>query len=113
MSVENSTNTPIEWPEVLQEELESFGFPVTPVDMTKPVGQRLGEIHQRIRALQPDRSALCFSGGGIRSATFALGVVQRWQKPACCRSSTISPLFLAADISGACSVRGFTAIPEG
>jgi Patatin-like phospholipase len=76
MPGENSANTPIEWPEVLQSELESFGFPPTAIDLTKPAGQRLDEVHERIRTLQPERSALCISGGGIRSATFALGVVQ-------------------------------------
>jgi hypothetical protein len=37
---------------------------------------RLRAIYERIRAEQPERSALCFSGGGIRSATFSLGVLQ-------------------------------------
>ncbi len=76
MPDENSANTPIEWPEVLQKELESFGFTATAIDLTKPAEQRLREVHARIRAAQPERSALCISGGGIRSATFALGVVQ-------------------------------------
>jgi hypothetical protein len=47
MPGENSANTPIEWPEVLQSELESFGFLPTAVDLTKPDGQRLGEVHER------------------------------------------------------------------
>ena len=80
MTDENSANTPIELPEVLQKELESFGFPATPADLTKPAEQRLREIHERIRTTQPERSALCLSGGGIRSATFALGVVQALAK---------------------------------
>ena len=29
-----------------------------------------------VHALEPKRTALCLSGGGIRSATFALGLVQ-------------------------------------
>jgi hypothetical protein len=74
--VKNAAQTPIEWPEVLQEELESFGFPPVPADPAKPATQRLHQVHERIRTLQPERSALCLSGGGIRSATFALGVVQ-------------------------------------
>ena len=80
MTDENSANTPIELPEVLRKELESFGFPATPSDLTKPAEQRLREIHERIRTTQPERSALCLSGGGIRSATFALGVVQALAK---------------------------------
>ena len=57
MPGENSANTPIKWPEVLQTELESFGFPPIAVDLTKSVGHRLDEVHERIRMLQPDRSA--------------------------------------------------------
>src|SRR6185295_6584835 len=38
--------------------------------------QRLKAIYDRIHALDKKRSALCISGGGIRSATFALGVIQ-------------------------------------
>ena len=34
------------------------------------------DIYQGIYALSKKRSALCLSGGGIRSATFALGVLQ-------------------------------------
>src|ERR1043166_3683228 len=57
--------------QVLAEELEAFGFSCEKKDRT------LEEAHQLIRDLQADRSALCISGGGIRSASFALGVVQR------------------------------------
>src|SRR6185312_6157726 len=36
-----------------------------------------GDLNKVIAALhQKERSALCVSGGGIRSATFALGVIQ-------------------------------------
>lgn len=80
MSDEHTANTPIALPEVLQEELDSFDTGQTPVDLTKPAEQRLREVHARIRALQPERSALCLSGGGIRSATFALGAVQALAK---------------------------------
>jgi hypothetical protein len=34
------------------------------------------QLHDRIEEVEPDLSALCLSGGGIRSATFALGVIQ-------------------------------------
>ena len=80
MSDEHTANIPIELPEVLQQELDSFGTSSPPIDLTKPAEQRLREVHERIRALQPERSALCLSGGGIRSATFALGVVQTLAK---------------------------------
>jgi hypothetical protein len=38
--------------------------------------QRLRAIYESIHALPQQRSALCLSGGGIRSATFCLGVLQ-------------------------------------
>jgi patatin-like phospholipase len=38
--------------------------------------ERLKLAYKSIHQLVPTRSALCFSGGGIRSATFGLGVVQ-------------------------------------
>jgi hypothetical protein len=36
----------------------------------------LVELYRRIHALRAPRAALCLSGGGIRSASFALGVIQ-------------------------------------
>lgn len=38
--------------------------------------ERLDRIYESIHGLTPKRSALCFSGGGIRSATVGLGVLQ-------------------------------------
>jgi hypothetical protein len=38
--------------------------------------RRLAEIYRLIHALPHKRAALCLSGGGIRSATFGLGVLQ-------------------------------------
>ncbi|HYI11364.1 MAG TPA: patatin-like phospholipase family protein [Thermoanaerobaculia bacterium] len=35
-----------------------------------------GALHQRAKEKGKERTALCISGGGIRSATFALGVIQ-------------------------------------
>ena len=37
---------------------------------------RLHAVYDRIHAEQPERSALCLSGGGIRSAIFSLGILQ-------------------------------------
>jgi hypothetical protein len=37
---------------------------------------QLEAIYARIHAEQPERSALCLSGGGIRSAIFGLGILQ-------------------------------------
>jgi GNAT superfamily N-acetyltransferase len=38
--------------------------------------KRLQAVYERIHKEQPTRSALCLSGGGIRSATFGLGILQ-------------------------------------
>ena len=38
--------------------------------------KRLKAVFERIHREQPTRSALCLSGGGIRSATFGLGILQ-------------------------------------
>jgi len=38
---------------------------------------KLKALYAAIHKLKEQRTALCFSGGGIRSATFALGVMQR------------------------------------
>ena len=37
---------------------------------------RLHAVYERIRTEEPQRSALCLSGGGIRSAIFSLGILQ-------------------------------------
>src|SRR4029079_4203067 len=37
---------------------------------------RLKAVYERIHREQPARSALCLSGGGIRSAIFGLGIFQ-------------------------------------
>src|SRR5262245_8621726 len=39
-------------------------------------GDDLEQLYQRIHGLAVPRAALCLSGGGIRSASFALGVLQ-------------------------------------
>jgi len=40
------------------------------------IGRSLGELYSAVHRLDPPQSALCLSGGGIRSASFALGVLQ-------------------------------------
>ncbi len=37
---------------------------------------RLAAMYKRLHALKTKQAALCFSGGGIRSGTFALGILQ-------------------------------------
>src|SRR5215831_8964911 len=40
------------------------------------IGRSLGELYSAVHRLDPPQSALCLSGGGIRSASFTLGVLQ-------------------------------------
>ena len=63
--------------EVLEAEfVQLHGRP--PLDETAPVDpeERLKAIWAAVHRLEKKQSALCISGGGIRSATFALGIVQ-------------------------------------
>src|SRR5712692_5482641 len=64
---------------VLQQEFDELHG----ADGTSGVGARaeeasdnLEKLYERIHGLEIPRSALCLSGGGIRSASFALGVLQ-------------------------------------
>ncbi len=67
--------SPLEWCDVLEAEYEALsgakafahGAPADP-------RARLEALHQRMHQRRP--AALCLSGGGIRSATFALGILQ-------------------------------------
>lgn len=57
------------WVDVLNEEAEKLhGIKGKP--------NSLEELYKAIHGLDPCRAALCLSGGGIRSATFCLGVIQ-------------------------------------
>ncbi|MCI0488000.1 MAG: patatin-like phospholipase family protein [Blastocatellia bacterium] len=64
--------------EVLEEEYVSLHGPLPDgyYQNNKTPDERLKAIYKLIHDLPKQRSALCISGGGIRSATFALGVVQ-------------------------------------
>ena len=73
---------PVTWCRVLEEEYRAL-YGVDPLDAAAPAGRTLATpdrraaaraLHRRIHERGP--SALCLSGGGIRSATFALGVLQ-------------------------------------
>lgn len=57
---------------VLREEYECLRGPADPA----PGGGGLPALYEAIHGLDEKRAALCLSGGGIRSATFALGVMQ-------------------------------------
>ena len=66
---------PVTWCTVLEDEYRALHGDA-PLDAAAPTDPdaRLRALHQRIHERGP--SALCLSGGGIRSATFALGVLQ-------------------------------------
>ncbi|HEX9366525.1 MAG TPA: hypothetical protein VF921_07855 [Vicinamibacterales bacterium] len=66
---------PVTWCHVLEDEYRAL-YGAAPLDAAAPTDpdERLRALHRRIHERGP--SALCLSGGGIRSATFALGVLQ-------------------------------------
>jgi hypothetical protein len=69
---------PLPLHEMLEEEYVSLHgvLPDQHYSDNKTPDERLKAIYSRIHALDKRRAALCISGGGIRSATFALGVIQ-------------------------------------
>lgn len=63
--------------DILAEELDGKVGPEQTQEL--PVAEkqaRLRAVYERIHAEQPERSALCLSGGGIRSAIYSLGILQ-------------------------------------
>jgi hypothetical protein len=68
---------PLPLHEMLEEEYVSLHgvLPDEHYSSNKTPDERLRAIYDRIHALETKRAALCISGGGIRSATFALGVI--------------------------------------
>ncbi len=62
--------------QVLEEEFVALHGPLPGPARGVDDGDRLPALYEAIHALPEKRAALCLSGGGIRSATFALGVLQ-------------------------------------
>ncbi len=64
--------------EVLAEEYQALrdDFSYTPSDPKLSEDERRAELFQKVHNQTKPFSALCISGGGIRSATFALGALQ-------------------------------------
>jgi hypothetical protein len=62
--------------QVLEEEFVALHGPLPGGPRGADDGDRLPALYEAIHALPEKRAALCLSGGGIRSATFALGVLQ-------------------------------------
>jgi len=66
---------PLPWSQVLEAEVEALrGTPPLGADAPADPDERLRLLHQDIHT--HPTSALCLSGGGVRSGTFALGVLQ-------------------------------------
>jgi hypothetical protein len=63
----------VDWDKIAEKDDESKD-PKRPLEAAK-VRELLPALFEKIHA--KERTALCFSGGGIRSATFSLGVMQR------------------------------------
>src|SRR3954447_14789003 len=68
---------PLRLPDVLEQEYAAIGLKITPMQGDDP--DRLASIRSQVHQQGPLR-ALCISGGGIRSATFALGALQGFAK---------------------------------
>ncbi len=77
---ELSPEAEIHWQEIeaLRPEAEKRHQPVQDADehRRQVESDLTGEVYRRIHASGVKRSAVCFSGGGIRSATFGLGILQ-------------------------------------
>ncbi|WHZ17598.1 MAG: hypothetical protein OJF52_004450 [Nitrospira sp.] len=70
-------DNPLSLAAILEEETELLHGPLS---KDHPVGAqddvRMTALFRHIHACHPKRAGLCFSGGGIRSATFGLGILQ-------------------------------------
>src|SRR5262245_10506515 len=77
MAHSSAITEPLTLCQVLEEEYELLHGPL-PATYSKTASpeERLAALYQLIHALPEPRAALCISGGGIRSATFGLGVLQ-------------------------------------
>ncbi len=77
MTTPASPNDPLTLATILEEETELLHGPL-PKDypLGEPEAVRTASLFRHIHAHNPKRAGLCFSGGGIRSATFGLGILQ-------------------------------------
>src|SRR4051794_2204585 len=69
------SNGPLPLSDVLREEYERLHGELPPP--TGSESERLKDLFAKVHKLDPPRTAICISAGGIRSATFALGIMQR------------------------------------
>ncbi|HTL63054.1 MAG TPA: patatin-like phospholipase family protein [Nitrospira sp.] len=75
MTMDAKTKDPFPLVTVLEEEYVKLHGPL-PSGTTVAEADRLAALYRHVHNLPQQRTALCLSGGGIRSATFALGVLQ-------------------------------------
>src|SRR5215831_19454873 len=77
MTQGSAAEEPLPLAQVLEEEYELLHGPLPATySRTASPEERLTALYQLIHELPEQRAALCISGGGIRSATFGLGVLQ-------------------------------------
>ena len=77
MTTPTPKDAPLSLATILEEEAELLHGPLPeghPDGTSDAV--RMAALFQHVHARHPKRAGLCFSGGGIRSATFGLGVLQ-------------------------------------
>ncbi|MBL0156439.1 MAG: patatin-like phospholipase family protein [Bryobacterales bacterium] len=65
---------PAKLPDILAEEYASLGLPIAP-PLAGSENYQLSTLYSQIHASPDGLTALCISGGGIRSATFAWGAI--------------------------------------
>jgi hypothetical protein len=74
LAVSASATDPTLWPRVLVEECEQLDGPMDPRERGRMLEADASTLNRAV--FDRGHSALCLSGGGIRSATFAVGVLQ-------------------------------------
>jgi len=67
---------PVVLSKVLRDEMGALGRSIPDDSPTQSEQEKLSSIYQSIHKGEPPLSALCLSGGGIRSATIGLGILQ-------------------------------------
>jgi patatin-like phospholipase len=75
MTIDPADEGPFPLARILEEEYIALHGPL-PAETTLVETDRLAGLYTHIHNLPKKRTALCLSGGGIRSATFGLGVLQ-------------------------------------
>src|SRR5262245_14632329 len=99
--MENGADGPLHWPAVLEAEYDAlYGSKQFEHGAPEDRQARLHALHLLIHQRRP--TALCLSGGGIRSATFGLGVLQ-----ALARSGVLDNFDYLSTVSGGGYIGGW------